>query len=100
QLADTPSDPMTTAFAQPMLTMSLDNTLSFSQHGTFHSLRIASFNLPLQPTEARGSNKSGRTVFPLAFPPMAEMGASPPSLLSPLSGSPVLPVTVCRSSPS
>jgi hypothetical protein len=95
QLADTPSDPMTTAFAQSMLTMSLDNTLSSPQNGTFHSQLIASFNLPLQPTEARGSNKSGRTVFPLAFPPMAEMGASPPSLSSPLSGSPVLPVTVC-----
>jgi Predicted solute binding protein len=59
QLADTPSDPMTTAFAQPMLTMSLDNTLSSPQHGTFHSRSSLLSICPCNPPKPEGRTRVG-----------------------------------------
>ena len=96
QSADIPSDPssMTTASMQQRLTISLDNTLSSAQSGLLQSQPMDAFNLPLQPTEARASNKNGQTPL-LAFAPTAEMETSPLSISSPLAESPNLPRSVC-----
>jgi len=69
QLAYTSSDPHTrmTAFPRPMLTMPSNNAVSYPQNSGLRSLLMDSPNLPLQLTEAGGSNNNGQ-MPPLAAP--------------------------------